>query len=177
MKTETAIFGAGCFWCVEAVFSRLKGVTSVASGYTGGLTKNPTYEEICSGKTGHAETVKVEFDPNIISYYTLLSVFFSTHDPTTLNHQGSNKGTQYRSIIFYSDKKQQRQAEEYIQKLEKDKIFPKPIITEIKPLDKFYPAEEYHRKYFDTNRQVPYCQFVINPKIDKLKRYYATFLK
>ncbi|MFA5872289.1 MAG: peptide-methionine (S)-S-oxide reductase MsrA [Parcubacteria group bacterium] len=177
MQTETAIFGGGCFWCVEAVFSSLQGVISVISGYTGGLTVNPNYEEVCSGETEHAEAVKVEFDPEIISYDVLLSIFFSTHDPTTLNQQGNDQGAQYRSIIFYSTEEQKQKAEKYIRELEREKIFTSSIVTELKPLGKFYPAEDYHQKYFDVNRQAPYCQFVINPKLEKLKKKYTKFLK
>jgi peptide-methionine (S)-S-oxide reductase len=181
MKNETAIFGGGCFWCTEAILSRLKGVVSISSGYSGGNNligkKNPTYEEVCSGKSGYAEVVKIEFDSDILSYETLLSVFFSSHDPTTLNRQGNDEGTQYRSVIFYTSEKQKRQAENYVQKLKEDKIYSAPIVTEIAPSSQFHEAEDYHQKYFDNNQQAPYCQFIINPKINKLKEKYKNFLK
>lgn len=180
-KLQTAIFGGGCFWCVETVFSRLKGVSSVTSGYTGGNseagTDIPSYEEVCSGKIGHAEAVQVEFDPEIISYETLLSVFFASHDPTTLNRQGNDQGSQYRSIIFHTNDNQKKQAEDFIQKLEKEKVYSGPIVTEIAPETKFHEAEDFHQGYFENNRQAPYCQLIINPKLDKLKEKYWKYLK
>jgi peptide-methionine (S)-S-oxide reductase len=181
MQSEIAIFGGGCFWCVEAVFSRLKGVISVSSGYAGEKLPAgadiPTYEEVCSGKTGHAEVVKVEFHSEIISYETLLSVFFASHDPTTPDRQGNDQGTQYRSIIFYTSELQKGLAEEYIKNLEKEKIYSSPIVTKVAPETNFYEAEDHHQRYFDSNRQTPYCQFVINPKIEKLRGKYKKFLK
>lgn len=180
-KTETAVFGGGCFWCLEAIFSKLKGVKSVIPGYTGGNQpisgKNPTYEEVCSGKTGHAEVVKVKYDPETISYQDLLSVFFGLHDPTTPNRQGADVGTQYRSIILPSTEKQKNEAGRFVENLQKDKLFENPIVTEIKPFQKFYPAEEYHQKYFEKNPEKTYCQLVISPKINKLRRKFRELMK
>ena len=161
-----AVFGAGCFWCVEAFFSQLTGVTSVISGYTGGAKKNPTYDSICTGDTGHAEVCKITYDEKIISYDKLLEILFLTHDPTTLNQQGADKGTQYRSAIFYVNEKQKEIAENYISKLKKNKIFKDPIVTEITKLDKFYEAEDYHQNYYKNNTNAPYCKIVIKPKLD-----------
>ncbi len=177
MSTETAIFGGGCFWCTEAVFQRLKGVTSVTPGYAGGTMANPTYEHVSSGATGHAEVIKVEFDPDVVSYRTLLSVFFAVHDPTSLNRQGADEGTEYRSIILYTSEKQKSEAEEAIGKVNNSRIFPKPVVTEIKKLDMFYTAEEYHKNFYNNNRYQPYCQIVVSPKIDKLKEQFAELLK
>ena len=162
-----AVFGAGCFWCVEAIFSQLTGVHSVISGYTGGKTSNPTYESICTGTTGHAEVCKIAYDSKIISYKKLLKVLFSTHDPTTLNQQGPDKGTQYRSSIFYIDDIQKEIAEEHIKSLEKNNIFDNPIVTEISKLNIFYEAENYHQDYFKNNSNAPYCRFIIKPKVEK----------
>jgi len=167
-KTGIADFGGGCFWCVEAVFERLPGVRSVTSGYAGGRTENPTYETICSGQTGHAEVTEIEFDPSKISYEKLLEVFWQAHDPTTLNRQGADEGTQYRSIILYRDEDQKRLAEESKAKAQAD--FKHPIVTEIVPLTKFYPAERYHQGYFDSHSNAPYCQVVIAPKLEKLEK-------
>lgn len=171
-KIETAVFGGGCFWCTEAIFERLKGVVEVESGYTGGYKPKPTYEEVSSGLTGHAEAVKIKYDPDIISYETLLEIFFATHDPTTFNRQGGDTGTQYRSVIFYSDKGQKQAAEQYIKKLQASGDFQGPIVTEVKPLQEFYRAEDYHQDYFKNNPEKPYCQAVIAPKIKKLLTKY-----
>ena len=162
-----AVFGAGCFWCVEAVFSQLSGVESVVSGYTGGQTLHPTYESICTGTTGHAEVCRITFDPQIISYERLLEVLFTTHDPTTLNQQGADQGTQYRSAVFYTNNNQKIITNTFINKLENDNIFDKPIITEITKLGTFYKAENYHQDYYNNNRNAPYCKVVIKPKLDK----------
>ena len=165
--TETADFGGGCFWCMEAVFERLPGVISVTSGFAGGTTENPTYQQVCTETTGHAEVTEIEFDPGKISYDRLLEVFWQAHDPTTLNRQGADEGTSYRSIILYRDKKQHLLAEK--SKLEAQKNFRNPIVTEIVPLKKFYKAEDYHQAYYDNNSNAPYCQVVIAPKLEKLE--------
>ena len=162
-----AVFGAGCFWCVEAVFSQLTGVESVVSGYTGGFTENPTYESICTGSTGHAEVCKITYDSNIITYEDLLKVFFQTHDPTTLNQQWNDIGTQYRSAIFYTNDIEKQNALNLIDALNKNKIYPNKVITEISKLGTFYNAEDYHQDYFKNNANAPYCQLVIQPKLDK----------
>jgi len=175
MKTELAVFGGGCFWCTEAIYNELEGVIKVLPGYAGGTTPNPTYEQICTGKTGHAEGIQVEFDPEEISYKTLLTVFFGTHDPTTLNRQGNDSGTQYRSIILYTSEEQKKEAEEFIKGAQADT--PDPIVTEIKPLEKFYVAEDYHQKYYEKNILQPYCQFVVNPKLSKFKEKFRAILK
>lgn len=177
---QTAVFGGGCFWCLEAAFARLKGVRSVVSGYAGGETKRgkaPTYEDVSTGKTGHAETVKIDFDPQMISYKDLLSVFFSLHDPTTLNRQGADIGTQYRSVILFADDTQKEKAESFVEGLKDQKIYDRPIVTEIKPLEEFFPAEEYHQKYFEKNPGKAYCQINISPKIDKLRDKSEELLK
>ena len=165
---EQTTFGAGCFWCVEAVFERLEGVLNVRSGYTGGKTKNPTYEEICSGLTGHAEVAQIEFNPKIISYDSLLDLFWKFHDPTTLNRQGADVGTQYRSAIFYHNEKQKRIAEKSKASADTSGMYPDPIVTDILPLGIFYVAENYHQDYFRINNNAAYCQLVIKPKLDKL---------
>jgi len=167
-KTEIADFGGGCFWCMEAVFQRLPGVISVTSGYAGGKTDNPTYEQVCGGATGHAEITQVEFDPARISYEKLLEVFWQAHDPTTLNRQGADEGTQYRSIVLYRDDRQKTLAEQAKAKAQAD--FKHPIVTEIVPLKKFYPAENYHQQYFNNHSNAPYCQVVIAPKLEKLEK-------
>jgi len=177
MKQETIVFGGGCFWCVEAVFQRLKGVVSVISGYTGGEMKSPNYYAVAGGSTGHAEVIRVEYDPEVISFDTLLSVFFAFHDPTTLNRQGNDVGTQYRSAIFYTTLEQKGEAEKFIQKLEEEKTFSNKIVTEVVPLDTFYEAEEYHKNYYDNNPDQPYCQFMIDPKIAKLRAKFSHLLK
>lgn len=166
-RMEKATFGAGCFWCVEAVFERLDGVQSVVAGYAGGHTPDPTYEAVCTGKTGHAEVAEITFDPSRISYAKLLDVFWDAHDPTTLNQQGADVGTQYRSAIFTHSPDQQTAAE--ASRSEAQKRFSKPIVTEIRPLERFYPAEDYHQDYFRLNPNAPYCRVVIKPKLDKLK--------
>jgi peptide-methionine (S)-S-oxide reductase len=167
-KFELADFGGGCFWCMEAVFERLPGVISVTSGFAGGTTENPTYEQVCTEATGHAEVTEIEFDPAKISYDRLLELFWQAHDPTTLNRQGSDEGTSYRSIILYRDKKQQLMAEK--SKLEAQKNFHNPIVTEIVPLRKFYKAEDYHQEYYDNHPNQGYCQVVIAPKLEKLEK-------
>ncbi len=166
-KTETATFGGGCFWCIEAVYLRVPGVISVHSGYAGGRTENPTYREVCNGNTGHAEVTQIVFDPEKVAYAKLLEVFWQAHDPTTLNRQGADEGTQYRSIILYHDEKQKLLAEK--SKLAAQGDFRNPIVTEISPLKKFYPAEDYHQGYYDANSNAPYCQVVITPKLEKLE--------
>jgi peptide-methionine (S)-S-oxide reductase len=174
---KTAVFAGGCFWCTEAVFKMLKGVQSVMPGYTGGATPDPTYEEVCSGTTGHAEAIKIEYDPSLISYRDLLTVFFATHDPTTLNRQGNDVGTQYRSAVFYADKEQREEAEKFIQGLNDSNEQGDPIVTEVAPLETFYEAENYHRDYYAKNAAQPYCQLVINPKLEKVQAKFAELLK
>jgi peptide-methionine (S)-S-oxide reductase len=176
-KLETVVFGGGCFWCTEAIFQRLKGVESVESGYAGGNTPNPTYEQVSIGDTGHAESIRIEFDPSVIKFEDILNVFFATHDPTTLNRQGNDIGTQYRSIVFYMNDEQRDAAQKFIEQLEKDGVYSDKIVTEVKALDKFWPAESYHQRYYNNNSSKPYCQFVINPKIAKLRQKFAPFLK
>ena len=166
-KLDTITFGAGCFWCVEAVYQRLKGVHSVTSGYMGGQLKNPTYREVCSGLTGHAEVCQITYDPQIISFETLLEVFWQTHDPTTLNRQGADVGTQYRSAIFAHSEAQLKAAEEWKANLNAKHVFPNPIVTEVTSASAFYPAEDYHQDYYNQNGTEPYCQIVIKPKMDK----------
>lgn len=173
---ETIVFGGGCFWCTEAIFQMLNGVKSVTSGYTGGDTPNPTYEQVCTGDTGHVEAVKIEYDPTRVRLRDLLAVFFTSHDPTTLNHQGNDTGTQYRSAIFYSSDAQKQTIDAFIKELVENKTFGRPIVTDIKPLGVFYPAESYHRNYYRANSNQPYCQFIINPKIAKLRKTYAHLL-
>ena len=173
----TATLAGGCFWCLEAVFLRLRGVHRVESGYAGGHVENPNYRAVCSGTTGHAEVVQIEFDPEEISYRELLEVFFAIHDPTTLNRQGADVGTQYRSAIFYHDQAQQQTAERTIAELEEQKIWDDPVVTEIVPLERFYPAEDYHREYYDRNPEQGYCQVVISPKVAKLRQKFAEKLK
>ncbi|WP_108425603.1 peptide-methionine (S)-S-oxide reductase MsrA [Flagellimonas amoyensis] len=172
-SVETAIFAGGCFWCTEAVFQRLNGVTAIIPGYTGGNIKNPAYREICTGRTGHAEAIKITFDPSQVSFATLLEVFFATHDPTTLNRQGNDVGTQYRSEIFYTTAEQKQLAEEFIALLEKVGIFASPIVTAVSEEKPFYLAEEEHHNYYNDHRQQPYCQFIIDPKIKKLNALLA----
>lgn len=175
--TEQATFGAGCFWCTEAVFQRLQGVSKVVSGYTGGHVENPSYQDICTGMSGHAEVIRIDFDPDVISFEELLEVFWLTHDPTTLNRQGNDVGTQYRSAIFYHSEEQHQKALHYKQKLDESGAFANPIVTEISPLGKVYDAEYYHQNYFNNNTMQPYCQFVVKPKVDKLKAAFAQKLK
>ena len=174
-KIEVAIFGGGCFWCTEEVFKELNGVISVIPGYAGGNKENPTNNEVCTGTTGYAEVIKVEFDSNQISYEDLLMVFFATHDPTTLNRQGNDLGVQYRSIIIYTSKEQRFKAEAFIKRLNSNEE--KQVVTELRPLTKFYPAEEYHHNYYIRNSSQPYCQLVISPKLKKLKEKYFKLLK
>lgn len=169
---EKATFGSGCFWCTEAMFQRLKGVYNVKSGYTGGHTDSPTYEEVCSGTTGHAEVIQFDYDPEVISYDELLEVFWKTHDPTTLNRQGNDVGTQYRSAVFYHNDEQKELAEKYKSTLDKEGIWKDPIVTEVSPLTIFYPAETKHDDYFNQNGSQPYCSFVVAPKVDKFKRVF-----
>ncbi len=176
-NTEAATFGRGCFWCTEAVFSELHGVKSVEPGYSGGTVANPTYEDVCTDTTGHAEVARITFDPSEISYRELLEVLFSTHDPTTLNRQGNDSGTQYRSVIFYADQEQKMQAEAIIRELTADRVFQSPIVTEVLPLGPFYPAEEYHRDYYRRNPSKPYCQAVIAPKLSKFRAHWKAKLK
>lgn len=170
---ELATCAGGCFWCTEAIFKRLKGVESVISGYTGGDMQNPSYDQVCSGRTGHAEAIQIDFDPKIIPYEKLLEVFFATHDPTTLNRQGNDSGTQYRSAIFYHSVKQKEAAEKLKEKLQKSGRYTDKIVTEIVPFTNFYKAEEYHQDYYDRNTSYPYCQFIIDPKIKKLLKEYS----
>ena len=174
---ELATFGAGCFWCVEAVFLSLKGVVSVHSGYSGGYTENPTYKEVCTGNTGHAEVVQIEFDPAVISYAELLEAFWQVHDPTTLNRQGADVGTQYRSAVFYHSEEQRKEAEFYKKRLGDEKLWKDPIVTEIVPFKLFYRAEEYHQDYFANNPNQPYCSMVVAPKVQKFKKAFAAKLK
>jgi peptide-methionine (S)-S-oxide reductase len=177
IKTDTATFATGCFWCTEAVFEQLKGVLSVTSGYTGGTTKNPTYREVCTGTTGHAEACQIIYDPSVISYDELLEAFWAAHDPTTLNRQGADQGTQYRSAIFYYNEKQKELAESYKSKLNAEKAFDKPIVTEISPATVFYKAEDYHQNYYDLNGNAPYCTYVIAPKLEKFRKVFKDKLK
>ena len=172
-KLETITLGAGCFWCIEAVYQNLKGVQSVVSGYTGGQVENPTYEQICTGTTGHAEVAQITFDPAVISFEEILYVFWRTHDPTTLNRQGADVGTQYRSAIFYDSEEQKEIAEKSKAKTDASDLWPDPIVTEISQLDKFYNAEEYHQDYYKLNPNQPYCRLVIDPKIRKLKKEFS----
>ncbi len=174
---SVATFGAGCFWCVEAVFDQLKGVSSVKSGYSGGHIKNPAYREVCSGRTGHAEVIQITYDPNVISYAELLQVLFATHNPTTLNRQGADVGTQYRSAIFYHDEEQKRLAELAIEAGNQSGVWEDPIVTEVTAFSEFYPAEDYHTDYFELNGDQPYCRAVIRPKVDKFKVQFAELLK
>lgn len=169
---ETATFGSGCFWCTEAVFQRLKGVESVVSGYAGGFVENPTYEEVCSGNTGHAEAIQIKYDPSQITYDEILEVFWKTHDPTTLNQQGNDYGTQYRSAVFYHTDEQHKLAEEYKKKLEAAKIWDRPIVTEITAFTNFYPAEKYHQNFYNNNPNQPYCSYIIRPKMKKLEEVF-----
>lgn len=169
--------GSGCFWCSEAVYGELKGVTKVEPGYSGGTLPNPTYEQVCTDKTGHAEVAQVTFDADVISYRELLEVFFSTHDPTTMNRQGGDAGTQYRSVIFYHDAAQKKTAEEILKDLSRERVFKNPIVTQVVPLRAFYPAEDYHREYFRRNPGQPYCRVVIAPKLDKFRAHFRNRLR
>ena len=174
---ELATFGAGCFWCVDAIFQRVDGVEKVVSGYAGGHVKNPTYKEVCNGTTGHAEVCQLSYDPNRVSYDELLEIFWKTHDPTTLNRQGNDVGTQYRSVVYYHNEAQKKLAEKYIKELDAAGIFNNPIVTEISPFDVLYIAEDYHQNYFNENGSQPYCSFVIQPKVDKFKKVFKDKVK
>jgi len=174
---KKATFAGGCFWCTEAVYKEIRGVGAVTSGYIGGKVPNPTYKQVCTGQTGHAEAVEIEYDPAQVDYAKLLEVFFSTHDPTTKNRQGADVGTQYRSSVFYHDDEQKRIAEEVIAKLDQAKVFPARIVTEVVEASKFYPAEQYHQDYFANNPFQPYCQAVVAPKVEKVKKAFKDILK
>jgi peptide-methionine (S)-S-oxide reductase len=176
-QNQTATLAGGCFWCLEAVFDNLVGVTDVVSGYAGGSTVNPTYQQVCTGTTNHAEVVQIQFDPAIISYKELLEVFFSIHDPTTLNRQGADIGTQYRSVIYFHSPEQKETALQIVRELTEEKIWDAPIVTEIVPLDTFYPAEDYHQEYFARNPGQGYCQMVVAPKVAKFRKKFASRLK
>ena len=175
---ETATFGSGCFWCTEAIFKELEGVVSVMPGYSGGQTINPTYKEVCSGETGHAECTQIVYDPAKISYDELLEIFFKVHDPTSLNRQGNDVGTQYRSVIFYHGDEQKRLAEKYKTELDRSGAYDKPIVTQIAPMEKFYPAENYHYDYYEYNKDKnPYCAVVVRPKLEKFRKVFSEKLK
>jgi peptide-methionine (S)-S-oxide reductase len=175
--TETATLGGGCFWCMDAVFSEVRGVLDVTCGYSGGHVPNPSYELVCSDSTGHAEVVQITFDPAVISYSELLEIFFGVHDPTTPNRQGNDVGSQYRSIIFYHSEAQRNTAEELIRRYTREKLFDMPIVTEVRPFEAFYKAEDYHQDYFKNNPNKPYCRFVISPKVSKLRQHFLSKLK
>ncbi len=176
-KIEVATLAGGCFWCTEAIFLELNGVEKVVPGYTGGSTKNPDYKEICTGTTGHAEAIEITFDANKISFQELLEIFFATHDPTTLNRQGADVGTQYRSEIFYHSEEQKNSAEEYISFLDKSKVFKNPVVTQISQAPIFYEAEDYHKNYYQRNKEQSYCSYVILPKMNKLQKNFQSKLK
>ncbi len=177
MRMEKATFGGGCFWCTEAIFKRISGVASVSSGYTGGKRENPSYDQVSTGATGHAEAIQIVFDPKVIPFARLLDIFWATHDPTTLNQQGADIGTQYRSVIFYHSEKQKEEAESSKETLEKSGTYTDPIITEILPFTEFFTAEEYHQNYYDANRSYPYCRVVIDPKVQKLLKEFSKEVK
>ena len=174
---ETITLGGGCYWCVEAVYENLKGVKSVVSGFSGGKTLNPSYEEVCSGTTGHAEVVQISFDKNVTSLDEIFKVFFTVHDPTTLNRQGADKGTQYRSVIFYNDEEQKKEAQSIIAELKNARVYENPIVTTLEPFTKFYKAEDYHQNYYANNKSQPYCQMVIQPKLEKFEKVFKDKLK
>jgi peptide-methionine (S)-S-oxide reductase len=176
-SVQVATFAGGCFWCTEAVFLEVKGVEKIVSGFTGGFVKNPAYREVCNETTGHAEGIQITFNPKEVAYEDLLEIFFATHDPTTLNKQGADVGTQYRSAIFYHSKEQKEKAEKYIQFIEKEKLYANPIVTQIEEAGVFYLAEDYHQNYYNQNKAQGYCQYVIAPKLDKLRKYYKSKLK
>jgi peptide-methionine (S)-S-oxide reductase len=176
-SVQVATFAGGCFWCTEAVFLEVKGVEKIVSGFTGGFVKNPAYREVCNETTGHAEGIQITFNPKEVAYEDLLEIFFATHDPTTLNKQGADVGTQYRSAIFYHSKEQKEKAEKYIQFIEKEKLYANPIVTQIEEAGVFYLAEDYHQNYYNQNKEQGYCQYVIAPKLDKLRKYYKSKLK
>lgn len=177
MTQQVAVFGGGCFWCTEAIFDELQGVVSVMPGYAGGNSKNPTYEQVCTGRTGYAEVIRIEFDPSQIAFSDLLTVFFATHDPTTLNRQGGDVGPQYRSVVFYADEEQKRQTESFINELNDSNSYDRPIVTTLEPLTEFYVAEDYHQKFYARNPYQPYCQFTIPPKLAKLHKRFTSLLK
>lgn len=172
-----AVFGGGCFWCTEALFKSLKGVFSAVPGYTGGKVENPSYEEVSRGDSGHVEAVRIEYDPEIISYEDLLSVFFNTHDPTTINRQGADIGPQYRSVVFYTSQKQKDNAEKLVDELNSKKAYEKPVVTKVEPLGKFFEAEDYHKNYYERHRDAPYCEIVIAPKLEKLNEKFTSLLR
>lgn len=176
-KVEEATFGSGCFWCSEAIFSRVKGVVKVKPGFSGGTVPDPTYKEVCTDRTGHAEVVEVWYNPDVISYVELLEIFWKTHDPTTLNRQGNDVGTQYRSVIFYHNDAQKKAADDMKANLEKEHIWKNPIVTQIVPFTKFYPAENYHDDYYEKHPNQPYCTFVITPKVEKFEKLFHDYLK
>ncbi len=176
-ETRIATFGGGCFWCTEAVFERVKGVQKVVSGFSGGHVKNPSYREVVTGKTGHAEVVQVHFDPSVVTYRELLEILFATHDPTTLNRQGADVGTQYRSAIFFHSPEQEKLAKEYIRELEDGNAFKDPIVTEVTAFEAFYEAEDYHQEYYENNRNAPYCNFMIGPKLKKFEKEFGSKIK
>jgi peptide-methionine (S)-S-oxide reductase len=175
-KTEMATLANGCFWCSEAIFKRLKGVKSVLPGYAGGLVKNPSYDQVCTGKTGHAEAIQIEFDPKDITFEKILNIFWHTHNPTTLNRQGNDIGTHYRSAVFFHDQKQKELAEKSKKELEKEGVYRDSIVTEIIPFKNFYAAEDYHKNYYEKHQDAPYCSFVIDPKMHKLLQEYGNYL-
>ncbi|WP_196894433.1 peptide-methionine (S)-S-oxide reductase MsrA [Aureivirga marina] len=177
MRKDIATFGGGCFWCLDAFFRKINGIESVVSGYAGGDIINPAYREVCQGTTGHAEVVQLTFDTSLISYKDLLEIFFTMHDPTTLNQQGYDKGTQYRSVIFYHNEEQKQEAENYIQFLEKEKVFENSIVTEVSPFKNFFNAEEMHQNFYELNPEVKYCQLIIDPKMDKLLKKFGSKIK
>lgn len=176
-RFEKATLGGGCFWCTEAVYLQMKGIEKVVPGYSGGHIKNPAYREVTTGRTGHAEVVQLTFDPDVVSFKEILEVFFATHDPTTLNRQGNDVGTQYRSAVFYHNEGQKQVAQKVIELLEKEKVYDDPVVTEVTPFSAFYLAEDYHHNYFARNRYQPYCQFVVAPKVDKFKKVFKDKLK
>jgi peptide-methionine (S)-S-oxide reductase len=176
-NTQTAVLGGGCFWCLEAVFDRLQGVTSVESGYMGGHVDNPSYRQVCNGNTGHVEVVRVAFDPKALTYRELLDVFFAVHDPTTLDRQGNDTGTQYRSVIFYDSEEQRRVANQAIDELNAARVWPSPVVTTVEPATKFFVAEDYHQEYFANNGSQPYCQMVVAPKVKKFQQKFAAKMK
>lgn len=172
MKNETIVFGGGCFWCTEAVFKMIKGVADTTPGYAGGTTVNPTYEQVCTGNTGHAEVLRIEYDPGAVTLNKLLEVFVSMHDPTSLNRQGADTGTQYRSMVLYNTEEQKKIVGEFLEKVQKN--YDRPVVTEVRKLDKFYVAEDYHKKYYDRNPNQPYCMMVIRPKVEKVRKEFAS---
>jgi len=177
LNLEKATFGGGCFWCTEAIYERVEGVHTVMSGYAGGHVKNPTYKQVCDGTTGHAEVIQIGYDPKVVSYDELLEIFFKTHDPTTLNRQGADVGTQYRSVIFYHNDEQKKKAEYYKAKLDTSGAWDNSIVTEISPLNNYYPAEDYHQDYYENNSNQGYCAFVIGPKVEKFEKVFKSKLK